>query len=562
MTCSGYDNPPKKESRKSAGEARLGNKRQSFHPSGSEASQRQGFDRLRRLRETDKRRAAGIAMRHRGALIEAGEAELRQLIDAGFPDVELQEVRDRQDKKLKALPSAKMGLCGYTQIKGKPTQQFMTMKDREKGAAPEAHSFISGVQKCGLGFLCPDCGYRKMETMRTVLNKGIAVARHDGLRLVMMTLTTRHKPEESAADVYDRVATAFQRTKRLKAWTRLMKRAFGFAWVIEWTWSPRTGFHPHFHVLIAMRSSSEEKAIEEVYEVRPAFMGQLAAAGGDGTSEAAWERSFHVAGAEAVGHYMSKWGSAEELTKGGVKGGGGFPPTALLRRSWTDPDAECRAEAAEIWWEIACVMKGKAQVFASEGWKLLEGRFEELFPQEVEPDVQPALVQDFGTRESGQEPTEKWMWARDRRLALVEAAEAEAPGGLPGIGQRVNARAVLAQTDAEIVAAEMRNAQDDPGPLVEDDEQSSPGSAGGEPVDDGGDDVKDRGDEIGAVKHGRVSEADYPRIVGDGSCHSHAHGSGPSSEWSDGGYMLSCDMAMTTPSSTISRMSGGSSPGS
>ena len=94
-------------------------------------------------------------------------------------------------------------------------------------------------------------------------------------------------------------------------------------------------------------------------------------------------------------------------------------------------------------------MKGKAQVFASEGWKLLEARFEELFPQEVEPDLQPALVQDFGTRESGQEPTEKWMWARDRRLALVEAAEAEAPGGLPGIGQRVNARAVLAPSAVE-----------------------------------------------------------------------------------------------------------------
>ena len=119
-----------------------------------------------------------------------------------------------------------------------------------------------------------------------------------------------------------------------------------------------------------------------------------------------------------------------------------------------------------------------------------------------------------------------------------------------------------AGTLAEIVAAEMRNAQDDPGPLVEDDEQSSPGSAGGEPVDDGGDDVKDRGDEIGAVKHGRVSEVGYPGIVGEGSCHSHAHGSGPSSEWSDGGHMLGCDMAMTTPSSMISRMSGGSSSGS
>lgn len=446
----------------------LGNKRQSFHTPSPDAPARQGFDRLRRLRETDKRRAAGIALRHRDALIAAFQGQLRTFTEAGAPLWMFDKAREALEEALKAIPSGKMGLCGATQIKGKPTRQLLTVKDRGE-EAPESHSFFSGVQKCGLGFLCPDCGYRKMEGMREILNAGIAVARRDGLRLVMLTLTTRHRPDESAAEVYGRIAGAFQGFKRVTAWTRLMKRAAGFAWVIEWTWSPERGFHPHFHVVIAIKADSEEDAIAAVYKVRPHFMRQLVAAGGDGISEAALERSFHVAGAEAVGNYMSKWGTAEELTKGGVKGGGGAPPTALLRRSWSDPDDSRRAAFAEAWWEIACTMKNKAQVFANPGWKALVARFSELFAAETEREPEPAVVQDFGTRETGQEPTEKWAWARDRRLALAEAAEAEAPAGLAGIGARVNARAVLALTDAEIVAAERRAARDDPGDLVETD---------------------------------------------------------------------------------------------
>lgn len=450
--------------REAGGEAPLGNKRKPFHPSPTAPTENQpasqSFNRLRRLRETDKRRAAGIALHHIAAAKAAALEEQDALIDAGRCLQDDSDLFDAIWARVDALPSGKVGLCGMTQIREVETEQWVGSRKSQGGTAVP-NAYFTGVQRCGLGFLCPDCGFTKMETMRSTLNDGIAVARRLRLRLVMITLTTRHARDEAAADVYARIATAFSRLKRLKAWTRMMQRVQGFAWVLEWTWSVSGGFHPHFHVVMAVRADSQDEAEELARSVQPAYMRQLDRAGGDGTSPAAWEHAFDVSGAEAVGNYMAKWGTAEELTKGHAKDGAGMPPMRLLRESWAARSQDTRNRAAAVWWEIACAMKHKSQLYVSEGWTALAARFPELFPEEQEDEPPaPVRIQGFGSASREVPMTDAWMWARRRRLSLTESAEEEIGRGKEDIATRVNARATLGPTDDEIVAEERRIARE------------------------------------------------------------------------------------------------------
>lgn len=402
-----------------------------------------GKNKGRRDLVADQRRAASIYWTEHKAISAAFE---RGEIGAG-------EMTERID----ALPARGVTMCGWTQIAD--TETALMRQARPDGH----HAYLSGLQMCGLRWVCPICTAKAAQSDRQDVNDGLAAARGMGLFPVMVTLTTRHRRGEAAADVLAGIIKAEQGLKQVKAWRRIKAVMAGYARVLEWTHGQH-GHHPHFHTILLLRAASEAEAIAMAETLHGPYMRQLAAAGRDGESRAAWQHSFQAQGAAAAESYITKWGSAEELTGTLAKAGDGenLTPWQLLRLSRTAPDDADRRRYAAIWWEIIEATKGRAQLYKSEGWRDLVALWRSMQP-EVEPEPEPETVLTLGRREKRRPASPDWEIARNRTISLREAAESVADIE----AARSAAREALENglTDAEIIRA-MRN-DDDPGPLIE-----------------------------------------------------------------------------------------------
>lgn len=446
--CSGAD----RGSRGVGGADALGKRGNSFTPTvvvgdckDKKDQQNKKKKQGRRDLIADQRRAASIYWQNVNALMkawEAGQGDLSAIDD---------------------LPGRGVTMCGWTQIVDQDT-------DLMRQLGPNGHhAYLTGLQMCGLRWVCPICTARKAMEDRQFVNDGLSAARARGLFPVMVTMTTRHHAREAADDVLGGIICAEQKLKRLKCWTRLKTRMAGYARVLEWTHG-KHGHHPHFHTVLLLRAESEDDAIMQAEELRGAYMRQLAAAGRDGESPAAWQHSFHVQGAAAAEGYITKWGAAEELTGSLAKDGGrdSLTPWQLLRLARTAPEQgrrtadQERGRYAAIWWQIICATKGKAQLYKSEGWKDLVQQWRAEQP-DAEPVPDPELVRSLGQREKRTEGSTGWLAARDRTIVLREAAESVPD--LDAARAAVGLALAGGLTDADIIRA-MRD-DDDPGPLIE-----------------------------------------------------------------------------------------------
>ena len=368
-----------------------------------EGKTREKFNEYRLNAVADQRRAASIYRHYRDKAIAEG--------------VEPEALDDRSSPH--KLPGRGVTMCGLTQISGMETEQW-------RQTTPDGRflSYFTGLQPCGLRQVCPICTAAKSEKDRLAINDGLAAARRSGLVPVMVTMTLRHSKRDNAKELLDALCAAEQTLKQGKAWRRLKKRLAGYARVLEWTFGKR-GHHPHYHMIVLVRAENEAQAIALVETLRDSYLGQLEAAGRDGSSKAARERAFHVQGASAVKRYMTKGGMAEEITGARHKDDShGLTQWQLLRESRTAGTEKERGDHARTWWQIITAVSGRAQLYLSQGWRDLMAQEREA--QDPEP-VQPKeLVASYGQRLRGG-VSDAWSQAKAKRLALREAAEAQVP---------------------------------------------------------------------------------------------------------------------------------------
>lgn len=392
------------EARRAEGVSPLGIKRQLFHPLGGCHCDNHQKNINKRLNTAQKIRRDAFADQRQAASIWWSYREAAQ--DRAGPCGEVEDLAGRG-----------VTFCGWTQIADYETE--LMRQKTEQGF----RAYLTGRQMCGLRWVCPVCTAKRAEDDRCLVNAGLAGARQRGLFPVMLTLTTRHSRQESADAILSGVVEAEQRLKRLKVWKKLRDRTAGYARVLEWTHG-KNGHHPHFHTILLVEADCEAEAISAVEELQPAYMRQLERAGRDGTSNASWRHSFQVQGAAAAEGYVTKWGSAEELTGAQKKAAGneGLTPWQLLRLSRTLIDENERAQHAAIWWQIVQATKGKAQLYKSQDFAVLAQQWLDEQP-EPEATEEPEQVASFGIREKRQEVTPRWKLAGRRTLAIREAAE-------------------------------------------------------------------------------------------------------------------------------------------
>lgn len=299
---------------------------------------------------------------------------------------------------------------------------------------------FSGLQTCGSVWSCPCCSARISETRRNELKmlEEWAGSPLGGLRLVMMTLTARHR-KRALGDLVDRMALAKRRMQNLTAWKRLRKSGvlFGTVSVREATYSDVNGWHPHYHVLCLVEADSDEEAIAILEPQRRKWLHCLRKEGLTGTLD----RAFDLQNGDAVAAYISKhgrnegdrkaaqerrseWGIAEEMTLARVKRGRGEKgrsPWQILRDA-----AAGDAESVKLWQEYALTMHGRRQQVWSDGLKaacgLVEVEDEEAAEGEEYTEELDELLMEW--RRQG------WLDVRAKRAQILAAAEA---GGLDAV---------------------------------------------------------------------------------------------------------------------------------
>ncbi len=301
-------------------------------------------------------------------------------------------------------------LCGWTLIAKRDEVEVVRQTAPDK--APRAH--LAGLQKCGLGWICPVCTRAKSEDARQKLNALLSRGRREGWVMVMMTLTVRHDEDMPLAWLWQRVSQASDELRRNHHWTRVLNPSLvGSVKAVEITHG-ENGWHPHYHVVLAFRPgevADEAEAIARVEVLRAAWMREIAAQGLTGN-----EHAFAVQGAAAAGNYLAKWGAAEELSLGHAKSGrrGQRTPWQLLRAS-RDGDQE----ASALWLDFVRVIKGTHQIRMTPGLRAMVKEELERLDAERPVREEPKDV-TLDRIERGE-----WMdTGRRRRVRLLEAAEA------------------------------------------------------------------------------------------------------------------------------------------
>lgn len=325
-------------------------------------------------------------------------------------------------------PNLRVAHCLWT-----PTGNQVDLLKRQNDAR------FNGVQTCGSVWNCPCCSARISEVRRQELKQleEWAGSPLRGLRLVMMTLTARHR-KRSLKDMLERLGKAKARMQNRIPWKPLRDdgHLFGSVSVKEATYSEKNGWHPHYHVLCLVRADSDEAAQALLEPLRAVWLDCLRKEGLTGTAR----RAFDLQNGDAVSAYISKhgrdekerkaalngrsnWGIAEEMTLGRTKKSGrnvdGDAPKS--RSPWQIlRDAVAGDEASvKLWQEYAIVMHGKRQQVWSNGLKLACGVVE--IEDEDAAEGEEFTEDEDETLASWSAP--QWRRVRHRRAEILAAAE-------------------------------------------------------------------------------------------------------------------------------------------
>lgn len=425
------------------------------HPTTSSSQDKKPL-RFERSESSGRRQAKPALgnLRNRYALDLSEVVENPKKTRLKEPSKDAQKV-ERQDDRFalqrtaaKLVPNQRVAHCHWT-----AQSNEVELLKRQDDAR------FAGLQTCGSIWACPVCSARISEVRRGELRdlEAWAGSSFNGVRLVMMTLTARHR-RRNLRRLMEELARAKARMQNLAAWKNLRKSGVlvGSVSVREATYGVKNGWHPHYHVILIVKAGSDEEAEAKLEPLREKWLKCLEKEGLSGTAK----RAFHLQPRDAISSYISKfgrdegnrkaatekraktWGMAEEATLSRTKKGRGDDeeksrsPVQLLREAqefysqmmWAkqEGDLELLREAQEgyeqfgrLWQEYANAFHGKRQQVWSNGLKALIGieeiEDEEAAEGEEYTEEKDELIASW--------PRKTWKLIRKHRGDLLTAAE-------------------------------------------------------------------------------------------------------------------------------------------
>jgi len=146
-----------------------------------------------------------------------------------------------QKKKIGKLV-ARVSYCG-TRCICKDAIEIDAVKG-EKGGI-----YYRGMQRCGLGWLCPDCTYKLMKTRAEEVYQQLKIYKEKGKLVLFGTFTIQHNKGERLVDVYEKLKDAYNYANSSNKWKEAKKKCpVEYLRALEVLYGSN-GWHPHFHSL-------------------------------------------------------------------------------------------------------------------------------------------------------------------------------------------------------------------------------------------------------------------------------------------------------------------------
>ncbi len=302
---------------------------------------------------------------------------------------------------------------------------------------------FAGLATCGSTWACPVCA-QKIACRRAVdLAKAVAAWHVLGGRVLMVTLTMRHRRGQALADLWDALSFAWGRVTSGRGWVRdqalfgtviprivktgarkgqtVQETRIGFARVVETTHG-KNGWHVHVHALLFVRGDVAVESLPSLADSMfsrwlPALVtkGLTAPALAHGVDV----RLVGVGDALLLGDYFSKsvytadkagW----ELAGGANKkaGNGNRTPFQILADVVAGGDADDLA----IWWEWEKGSHNRKQLTWSAGLRELLALDAELTDEEI-------IEDDLGGDVVVTVSAEQWAGIRDMAETVLDLFE-------------------------------------------------------------------------------------------------------------------------------------------
>jgi hypothetical protein len=278
------------------------------------------------------------------------------------------------------------------------------------GSGADSKAGFSGLATCGSTWACPVCSAKIGRRRAADVSSAVAGWQSQGHKVVMVTLTMRHRRGQRLADLWDSLSYAWGRVTSGRAWTedcarfgaviprqiKTGKRAgqtdysprIGFARVVETTHGAK-GWHVHVHALMFVSGDVAETSLGMLAE---SMYGRWAAALVDrGLTSPVPEHGVDVrvvaqGDGGALGKYFSKNVFTADKAGFEVAGGsnkkarnGNRTPFQILADVLEVGDADDLA----IWWEWEEASHNRRQLTWSAGLREYLALGEEMTDEEA-----------------------------------------------------------------------------------------------------------------------------------------------------------------------------------
>lgn len=249
------------------------------------------------------------------------------------------------------------------------------------------------LETCASVWMCPVCAAKISEKRRAELATGISNWHDLDGSVVMMTVTVQHNLSTPFKKTLAELQTAYRSFLMSRPVVRLLDQmgVVGRIRALETTYG-ENGWHPHFHVLMFVKSDDIqmirfENALLDEWKAVCKRKG-MATPNGHGLK--LHDGSYASA-------YVSKWGLESEMTKGHIKKSKtGYSPFDLARFDlgiYTgDAKPLASGQARMLFREYAYCMKGKRQLVWSDGLRDLLGLKVEKSDQELVDEIEEQEV--------------------------------------------------------------------------------------------------------------------------------------------------------------------------
>ena len=175
-------------------------------------------------------------------------------------------------------------------------------------------AYYRNIIRCGAIWQCPICSYRIKQQRRSEIER--AINKNPDLYTVMITATLQHSRKDELLPLFNALNESMRSLKSGRYWKRIKEKYSIRAHITsrEITYSLRSGWHPHQHILIFMDKKPNIEELKE--EITRKYTEKVAKAG----RYASKYHSIDIReGDENAAAYIQKWQLSEEMTMGNLK---------------------------------------------------------------------------------------------------------------------------------------------------------------------------------------------------------------------------------------------------